>query len=530
MGARSHHMCRGVPAAVIGSAVICALTPLAGGTDAPVFARPFDGVPVPTNSRFLRIVPLERINFEDDEQRCLDVGGGPHSLPAGLPPRFIDEQTTPSTSGMTVGGAYFGQFVAHDLTLSRSQFNALLMEPFVFRSGEIGGSFANRRTPGFDLDSVYRISPLEYPSRPGSLGPWDLSNMRFRFGTNRSGAVDFVHGQNKKAMIGDPRNDLTGVIGQLHRAFMTLHNVQVEKIIARDCIDESTLDFLSDRWWDVFNEARNYTIAYYQGIACNELAKQLTGRTLFEALEDTRHPLGRISGPSVTVELAGAAFRLHTLIPTRVQIGPDTYVSPVDERLREGVPWEYLFGPAAGPAGRLDPAVAAPLRNIADLRIPGAKFPITLDLVQVNLLRGREMRLPSGEEYLAYLTDELGLDPAGTATIRRKRILTPQAAAAILDPVDDADLLMEIDAGDTDLWAYIMLEADLNGGLLGPVGQDIIERNWAALLAADDWSLLGRYRDQFTPEQMAFFRSATFGRLLEEILSPTDAAPPSPRP
>ncbi len=121
MGARSNHMYRGVPAAVIGSAAICAFA-AAGGTDAPVFARPFDGVPVATNSRLLRIVPLERINFEDDEQRCLNVGGGLHSLPARLPPRFIDEQTTPSTSGMTVGGAYFGQFVAHDLTLSRSQF------------------------------------------------------------------------------------------------------------------------------------------------------------------------------------------------------------------------------------------------------------------------------------------------------------------------------------------------------------------------------------------------------------------------
>ena len=525
MSRNSHTMRQVVPAVVIGSAAVCALSPQTGAGDAPLFARPFEGVPARTHAPLLRIVPLERINFENDDQRQLDIGAGPHNPPACLPPRFTDERTTPSTSGMPVGGAYFGQFVAHDLTLMRLQFNERIREPFVFRAGEIDGHLVNLRTSGFDLDSVYRISPLEYPSTPESLGPWDSSNLRFRFGTNRKGAVDFVYGKNDKALIGDARNDVTGLIGQLHRAFMTLHNVQVDKIIARDRIDESSLEFCSDQWWNIFNEARNYTTAYYQGIVCNELARQLTGRTLFDALEDTDEAVGQISGPQVTAELAGCAFRLHTLIPTEVRVGPDRYVSPIDERLRDGVPWPYLFGPAAPPAGRLDTAVAAPLRNIVNLDIPGAQFPITLDLAQVNLLRGREMKLPSGEEYLAFLMDELSLNPESTTRIRGKQLLTPQSAATILDPRDDADLLADLNNGDTDLWAYILLEAELNAGLLGPVGQDIIERTWVGLLRADNWSLLGEYRDQFTPEQMAFFRGATFERLLEEILAPPQAAP-----
>ncbi len=66
------------------------------------------------------------------------------------------------------------------------------------------------------------------------------------------------------------------------------------------------------------------------------------------------------------------------------------------------------------------------------------------------------------------------------------------------------------------------MEGELNNGVLGPVGQDIIERNFAGLLIGDDWSLLGALHDAFTPKQMAFFRSATFERLLDEALPPAD--------
>jgi hypothetical protein len=145
-----------------------------------------------------------------------------------------------------------------------------------------------------------------------------------------------------------------------------------------------------------------------------------------------------------------------------------------------------------------------------------------MDLAQVNLLRGREMKLPSGQEYLGMLMEELGLDPATTTAVRGKTVLTAASAAAYLDPGQDADLAADLASGDTDLWAYVQLEAELNGGVHGPVGQDIVERNWIGLLLADDWSLLGLHSDQFTAQQMNFFQSATFDRLLQEILSPAD--------
>ena len=497
---------------------------VAHAQDAPLFdpPRPFDGVPIPANSPVLRIVPLKQINAEDDGERQLDVGGGPDSRPANLPPRFTDETTTPTTTGMTTGTAYFAQFVDHDLTLTRTVMDDHLLFPFVFAYGLVDGSFQNRRTPGFDLDPLYRISPFEYPSSPGNLGPWDASNLRFRRLRGDNNALDFFRGPVGQAIIGDGRNDENGVIAHIHRMFMKLHNVHVDRVIERDGIDEAALELGDEQWSAVFQEARNYTTAYYQGIICNQLALQLVGRTLFDALDDAVHPLGPLEAPHATLEFGACGFRLHTLIPVDVQVGASTFVSPIADRLRDRVSWTYLFGPTAHPAGRLDLAVAAPLRDIVRLFIPGNPIEITLDLAQVNLLRGRETTLPSGEEYLAFLLAELGLEPRTTTTIRNKQVLTPANAAAILDPVDDADLLADLDRGDTDLWAYILVEAELNNGVLGPVGQDIIERTFAGLLIGDDWSLLGGLNDAFTPKQMAFFRSATFERLLDEALPPAD--------
>ncbi len=495
-------------------------TPIVLANDAPLFTRPFNGVPLDTDNAFIRIVPAELIDSTNDDQRHLDAGGGERFLPPNLPARFTDQTTTPSPTGMTAGGATLGQFVDHDLTKTRLQFNELLFPPFVFRYLELFNGFQNRRTPGLDLDTVYRPSPLDWPSQDGVLGPWDASNLRFRFGTNKIGGLDFFR-DGEQAIIGDPRNDVTGIIGQIHRAFMQLHNEQVDRIVQRDDIDEDQLEYISQEWWDIFNEARNYTTAYYQGIVANEYNLHLTGRTLFEALDDSVYPLGPLEQPQVPLEFSGAVFRLHTLIPNDIQLGPNTFVGPVDKKLRLGVPWSYLFGPTSPLAGRLDTAVPAPLREIVNLVIPGSMFSITIDLAQINVLRGRELRLPSAQEYLAYLLDELGLDKK-TNTIRGKQILTRKNAAGFLDRIEDADLLADLKKGDMDLWAYIHLEPELNDGLLGPVGQDIFERTIAGLMLADDWSLIGKFSDQFTPEQMEFFRSATFDRLLDEYLSPAD--------
>ncbi|MCA9290045.1 MAG: hypothetical protein KDA25_02890 [Phycisphaerales bacterium] len=496
----------------------------AGGTAAPSFPRPFDGVPIPPDNRFHRILPESAIDLSGDCDRHLDVGGcPPTSLPAALPASFLESTFVPSPVGMTIGMPFFGQFIAHDQSWMRDAADFWLVEPFVFAAGaDQDGLFHNRKAPGFDLDQVYEFGPVTGLGQPEGEHWWDESGLRFRFGVSPvTGRRDFLRNGQNRALMGDPRDDENGVVGQIHLAFATLHNRIVDEVIVRDGIDLDTLEFDSDAWWAVFNEARNFTISYYQGIVANEYATLLTGRSLFDAASARTEPIGPLEDPFIPLEFGAGVFRQHTLIPDVIQIGPSRFVAPIDPVLRHGLPWPSLFGSGAPLASRFDLAHAPALRDIVNLVVPGSPIPITMDLAQVNILRGREMRVPSGEEYLAMLITELGHAP-DVATIRGKTVLTPVTARLILDERADADLLADLDGGDTDLHAYILAEAQLNGGVLGPVGQDILERTWIGILQADDFSILGASAALYTPEQLAVFRSATMDGLLERILRPSD--------
>ena len=484
---------------------------LAPGQDAPLFERPFTGVPTARDEGFTRIVPLD--NVRGTISRDLD--------PDNLPSRYSEETVTPAEYDMTAGFGYLGQFIDHDLDLTLESDTEFLLPPFVKALDTPDGAFVNERTPGLDLDSVYGFGPLAgVSSAEGWYDFGDGVGLRFRFGQDLSGSIDHLRdGFTGRALIGDPRNDENGLVGQVHRAFQQMHNKKIDEILERDNIDEMTLTPGSPAWWDVFNEARNFTTAYYQGIVMNDYLPRITGRSLFAALNDTTHPVGALpEGPQVPIEFAHGAYRLHTIIPNEVQIGSTDFVSPIDPILRSSVFWGYLFGDRAAPASRVDTNVPAELRDIVSLVVPGVGE-VNLDLGEVNILRGRETEAASGEQYLAFLMNELGI---ASGPIRGKEILDFASASAIFTNPDDADLLADLAAGDTDLWPYVMAEASLNDGELGPVGQDILERTFLDLLLSDDWSLIGANSGQFTSAQLDTFENATMTGLIDFIYTPGD--------
>jgi len=492
----------------IAAAALLVAAGAAVAQDAPLFDRPFNGVPVAREAGFTRIVPLDP--NRGLPERNLD--------PGDLPGRFSEDEVVPAEMGMTAGFAYLGQFIDHDIDLTLEDEHTFLLPPFVKSIANVDGEFLNLRTPGLDLDSVYGFGPFE--SFSADEGWYDLDTgvgLRFVFGTGPSGGHDHHRDAiTNRALIGDHRNDENGLVGQVHRAFQLLHNVTVDRILERDAIDEMTLTPGSDAWWDVFNEARNFTTAYYQGIVGNDFMPRLTGRSLFDAMDDAVEPLGALpEGPQIPLEFAHGAYRLHTIVPNQIQIGSDDFVSPIDPILRSTVHWGYLFGPRAVAASRVDTSVSAHLRDIVSLTIPGVGS-VNLDLGEINILRGRELATPSGEEYLYYLKDELGIE-ARADTIRGKQVLNWSSGGLMFDDPDDAPMMDDLFAENTDIWAYVMAEATLNNGLLGPVGQDILERTFANIMLADPYSLVGANSNQFTAAQLDFFKSATFDGLLAMI-------------
>ena len=126
---------------------------LAAGTavaqDAPLFQRPFNGVPAARHEGFTRIVPH------------VDAKRGTRNFdPANMPGRFSEAETTPAEMDMTGGFAYLGQFIDHDITLILEDEVNFLLPPFVKSAAVEDGEFINLRTPGLDLDSVYGFGPF----------------------------------------------------------------------------------------------------------------------------------------------------------------------------------------------------------------------------------------------------------------------------------------------------------------------------------------------------------------------------------
>jgi hypothetical protein len=245
---------------------------------------------------------------------------------------------------------------------------------------------------------------------------------------------------------------------------------------------------------------RDQVLGFYQGIVANQFAIAITGRPI---------PTHEPPIANVPVEFDMAVFRLgHTLVPNTVVVDHQgDRKSPIDPSLRGPgafVPMDLLFGPHAQPSAKFDNKIAEVMRALLIPLSPtdpgagdliGGNSPnlgqgqiidgvMHLDLVETNILRGREVHLPSGEEYLAMLQHR----PDNSAT-----------------------------DGNTDLFQYVLDEATPLGHL-GTVGTDVVDRTIGGLLAADPY----RYNNPaiFTPTQISHFQDATFEELLHQIGAP----------
>jgi len=126
--------------------------------------------------------------------------------------------TTPGDNpSIPAGFTYLGQFIDHDLTFDPvSTLN---------RTQDAGERYSDLRTARFDLDSLYGHGPYDEPylydqqvgrTQKLLLDPFD-------------GTVDLPRNRYGRALIGDPRNDVHMIVGQLHVAFAQFHNAVVDR-------------------------------------------------------------------------------------------------------------------------------------------------------------------------------------------------------------------------------------------------------------------------------------------------------------
>lgn len=368
---------------------------------------------------------------EDNEVALLALGRAGSVMDASV---HVDELTASDNPHIPAGFTFFGQFIAHDITADRS----LLLHHA--RLEEL----QNFRAPRLDLESMYGAGPSGEPFL------YDLDDPdKFLLGMNDVNKPDDLpRNRQGRALIGDPRNDVHMIIGQLHVAFLKFHNAIVD-LLRKQGVPEAA----------VFNEARRLVRWHYQWITVNEFLPLTVGE----------------AQAYIPVEFADAAYRYgHSQIrPNYVlnsggakgQVFPDCAgTSPVNHD--RTLDWSYFFQTDAQhppqASKRMDILLAHSLIDLPDSVVGETEIPEQHSLAYRDLERGRALDMPSGEAIARVMgvepltKEELGLEAVGVK-------------------------------GETPLWYYTLREAQIrhNGEQLGLVAGRIVAEVLIGLIASD---------------------------------------------
>ncbi|MFI7583861.1 heme peroxidase family protein [Kocuria sp. M1N1S27] len=363
---------------------------------------------------------------------------------------------------MPAGFAYLGQFIDHDMTLDLTPLSQQQVDP---------KGLTNFDTPYFDLGSVYGRGPAADPQLYDPADP-----RRMRIGSTPDGLADLPRRADGTAMIGDHRNDENLIVCQLHLAFLHLHNRFVDSGAS-------------------FEEARRLTRWHFQWLIVHDFLPHVVGRPLVESMlrTDRRGAVtvdrrfyrpGNPHRPMMPIEYSVGAYRFgHSMVRAEYEMHDEVTipffgVPGHDLRGSRPIPaiaradWNYFFeipglsDPDDRNMARLiDTKLALPLSELPPTVVKHADGAI-LNLAQRNLLRGKRLGLPAGQD----VARAMGVTPI---------------------PNDRLGLTEGGWNGRAPLWFYVLKEAELLGGrTLGPVGGRIVAEVILGVLALDRSSFL----------------------------------------
>ncbi|MBV8365842.1 MAG: peroxidase [Candidatus Eremiobacteraeota bacterium] len=355
---------------------------------------------------------------------------------------------------IAAGHTMFGHMIAHDLTADRS----LLKHHASMRA------IHNFRTPRLDFESLYDAGPSGAPYM------YDMEDPdKFLLGATENGnAIDVLRNPQGKAIIGDPRNDVHGIISQLHLTMLKLHNRIVDHLRTEGVAPS-----------EAFSQAQRNLRWHLQWVALHEYLPLTVGEPLMRDIlsDGPRYFRPRSSQPFIPVEFADAAFRFgHSQVRLKYRLNASAS-APIFPDLAGGQPiptaravdWKY-FLPLDGAVlpqltKRIGPHLPHTLIDLPEAIVGPAPRQEYHSLACRDLLRARALNLPSGETIARHIGAEpLSSEEAGLADFGWK--------------------------SETPLWYYILKEAEVRhaGEHLGPVGGRIVAETLVGLIDADPTS------------------------------------------
>lgn len=401
------------------------------------------------------------------------------------------------------GYTYLMQFVDHDLIFDWTM--ALPSNSPQPTEDEIDQG----RSPTMNLDSVYGGGPTYYPAlyeNDGIRLRLGETTQRYRFGVRRVFRNDLprhpaTHPHTpKQAIIGNSLNDQSLPLAQTHAAFLKFHNKVVEYLQAK-----------------TFEEARKTVVQHYQSIVLYDLLPKLVDTTVYDnVLHNGRKfflPEGK--RPAMPVEFAFAAFRFgHSMVRDRYEWNrvfnsekrsgwePRLYVL---FELTKGsgdlggydtlpsdwtVDWRRFYDfsqrgkgrqPRLNTARSIDTKFTRPLQQLPEFAHTAAEQSLAVR----DLLRGQEVRLPTGQEVARKMADTSRAVPG--APLLQEQVIPALELGQQAYPIQEKAFDRQ-----TPLLYYVLKEAEVQnqGQRLGKVGSYIVVETIHALIESSSDSIL----------------------------------------
>ena len=376
----------------------------------------------------------------------------------------LEADWTDENPTIPAGYTYFGQFLTHDLSFDPTPLSAAELQESIPR---------DFRTPALDLDCLYGLGPAGQPYLYTGLKIGDGRLLRLRTGVRMEAGVAPVCTQNDLvrlsdsslrynddrdgvAVIGDPRNDQTRMVAQIHAALVAFHN----RVVGDDALLNAFNSVLGAPPLAPYKpgpdndaeEDRRFRTAvklvrwHYQWVVVHDFLDRVCAPGVKEQmLSAGREPILRLydrrqAEPYMPLEFAGAVFRFgHSMV--RKSYALNKYIGSIGDRLPVfshstnslagfselppfwNIDWGFFLPglqhkgqhlpdnerpplQLPQPAYRIDAILSDPLDKLPEFKDQGPNYD---NLAFRNLRRGEVLRLPSGEQ-VAQAMAELRID------------------------------------------------------------------------------------------------------------------------
>lgn len=430
--------------------------------------------------------------FRPPDQALIDLG---RAMRETLP-----EDPALENTDIPAGFTYLGQFIDHDLTRDETRDFPVIDDPELITQG---------RTPTLDLDSVYGAGPKRQPDLydPG-LQP---SEARFRFGTtvptpdaNVALPNDLPRKRNRRAVIGDDRDDENLVVAQTHLAFLKFHN-RVMDLLPRGEEDDGSATFTQaeeTRKSTSFHNARRTVRWHYQWLVLNDFLPRIIDPNVLDDVRTNGRRFFRFDGapfdgePFMPLEFSAAAYRFgHSMVRQTYNYNRVFVEATLDQLFTftgagvAPIPSNWIIDwrrfHEVGQAANRNFTRKIDLKLIPQLHeLPNVRPGQPRSLAVRNLLRGSRIGLPKAQD----VAEAMGIEP----------LTRDQLGGGDVGPVARRHDLHR----NTPLWYYILKEAQAQTGgkRLGEMGSRIVAETFWGLLEGDENSFVSR-RPGWTPAE-----------------------------